>query len=256
MPTNAGTHCEAEITMRRDITQDLWVLRLHPEHPVAFRPGQFATLALPDGQGLIERAYSIASSPLEPELEFFFELVPEGKLTGRLHALGAGEKVLVRKVTRGKFLLDERSDRKTHLMIATVTGVAPFVSMLRTLWRKEKGRRSHSAHRVFLLHGASRSQELGYDRELGDLQREADWFRYTAAVSRPWEDVAWSGERGRLPGLLLKFLDRFQIDPKEATAYLCGNPLMIEAGRRVLEGAGFPKDSLREERYWVAESTP
>jgi ferredoxin--NADP+ reductase len=204
---------------------------------------------------MVERAYSIASSPVEGELEFFLERVPQGALSQRLHALGAGERVVLRKVARGNFLLDEESGHNTHLMIATVTGVAPFVSMVRTLRREQNNGRRLPGRRVFLVQGASHSREFGYDRELVRLEGETDWLRYVPAVSRPWEDVSWAGERGRLPGLLPKLLDRFGIDAAHTTAYLCGNPDMIAAGREVLEGAGFSKKSLREERYWAPESS-
>jgi ferredoxin/flavodoxin---NADP+ reductase len=255
-PMDISAHVEAEVTLRRDLTPDLWVLRVRPDQPLAFRPGQFATLGLPDGRKMVERAYSIASSPAEPELEFFLERVPQGALSQRLHALGSGERLFLRRVARGNFLLDEESGHDTHLMIATVTGVAPFVSMLRSLRRAEESGRRFAGRRVFLLQGASHSREFGYEGELARLEGETDWFRYVPAVSRPWEDAAWARERGRLPGLLPTLVERFGIDAAQTTAYLCGNPDMIAAGREVLEGAGFSKDSLREERYWAPESSP
>jgi ferredoxin--NADP+ reductase len=138
-------------------------------------------------------------------------------------------------------------------MVATVTGVAPFVSMARTLRLEENETKAPVSHRIFLLHGASRSWELGFDGELADLEREVNWFGYLPVVSRPSEDAAWAGERGRLPGLLLKYLALFGCDVADTTVYLCGNPLMIEASKNILADAGFPRASLREERYWVAK---
>ena len=247
-------HVPAEVTLRREITPDLWVLRLLPEEPLPFQPGQFATLGLPDGTNIVERAYSIASSPAEPELEFFLERVPQGALSQRLHALVAGDRVFVRRVARGRFLLAEDDGPGTHLMIATVTGVAPFVSMLRTLRRDEDSSHRSPGHRVFLAQGASHSREFGYDEEFARFEKETGWFRYVPAVSRPWDDASWGGEKGRLPGLLPKFLEQFGIDAARTTAYLCGNPDMISACKGVLEGAGFSKDSLREERYWASDT--
>ena len=74
----------------------------------------------------VERPYSIASSPAEDELEFFFELVPEGALTPLLHKLQPGDQMLMRKVPKGRFSLDTQNGKTNHLLISTVTGVAPW----------------------------------------------------------------------------------------------------------------------------------
>ena len=76
----------------------------------------------------IERAYSIVSSPYEEGLEFFIELVPQGKLTPHLYKLQLGDTMLCRKIAKGRFTLDIKSGRTEHLLLATVTGIAPFVS--------------------------------------------------------------------------------------------------------------------------------
>ena len=241
-------HLRARITERRDVGPDLWILRVRPEEALAFRPGQFATLGIPEGEKLVERPYSIASSPLEPELEFFLERVPGGALTERLYDLVPGDSLFVRRAAKGAFTFDDASGHPKHLMVATVTGVAPFVSMARTLRRT----RSTGGLQVFLLQGASRSWELGYDRELSSLQEETDWFRYLPTVSRPLEDPAWAGESGRVHHAIERSLARFLCDPMQTTAYLCGHPGMIEAGKEILQKAGFGKESIREERYWTA----
>ena len=245
------TYFEAEITQRRDLAPDLWVIRVRGEQPLIFRPGQFATFGVHNGHKMIERPYSIVSSPRESELEFFIELVPEGELTPHLYELKRGDRLYVRKVAKGIFTLDEKSGRKKHFMVATVTGVAPFVSIIRTLRHDEKQGVSSPGHKIFLLEGASRSWELAYDRELAGVEQEVDWLRYVPTVSRPQEDTAWGGERGRVHEFIVKYLDHFGCDPSDTTAYLCGHPGMIEAGKEILYGAGFDKKSVKEERFWV-----
>ena len=79
---------------------------------VQFSPGQYATLGVEHDGKRMERPYSIASSPFEDEMEFFFELVPEGALTPRLHKLQPGDGLLMRKVPKGKFTLDTQNGRK------------------------------------------------------------------------------------------------------------------------------------------------
>jgi ferredoxin--NADP+ reductase len=247
----AATHLVAEITQRRDLGPDLWILRIRPEERLEFRPGQFATLGVPDGEKPLERPYSIASSPLETDLEFFLERVPGGELSRRLHGLEPSDPLLVRRAAKGNFTFDDASGHRTHLMVATVTGVAPFVSMVRTL-RQEERRGKPTNHRVFLLQGASRSWELGYDRELVETEKETSWFRYVPTVSRPAEDPGWRGDPGRVHDHILRSLGRFACDPAQTTAYLCGHPGMIEAAEEILRPAGFDRDSIRKERYWVA----
>ena len=145
---------------------------------------------------LLERAYSITSSPLEDEVEFFFELVPEGELTPRLHKLQTGETLLMRKVAKGRFTLDGASGHKQHYLVATVTGVAPYVSMARTAAR-EANQGKQPDGRIVVLPSASRSWEFAYLQELQALAERHAWFEYIPTVSRPWEDEHWTGEVGR-----------------------------------------------------------
>lgn len=241
-------HISGRITARRDIASRYWTIRIGCDPRPVFRPGQFATLAVRDRDKMVERPYSIVSSPREAELEFFLQLVPEGALTRRLHALHPGDPIHLRKVTKGTFRFDDTSGRRKHLMVATSTGVAPFVSMLRTFRREPL-----ADHQVFLLHGASDPSQLGYDEELGGLAREVEWFHYVPVISRPREHPGWAGERGRLPGLLSAYAARFGCEPGDTTAYLCGNPRMIKAAKNAVSALGLPPDAVKEERFWVEE---
>ena len=85
------------MTERRNLTPDLAVVRLQPEIPYAFTPGQYCTIGL-DG---VERPYSIVSSPHEP----FLELVPHGELTPKLWTLRVGDAVSLRPRPKGVFSL-------------------------------------------------------------------------------------------------------------------------------------------------------
>ena len=87
MAVPSDKHTQAAIIERRDYSDDLWAIRLKAETPLKFTPGQYATLGIMDGEKVIERPYSIVSSPYEESLEFFLERVPEGGLTPRLHEL-------------------------------------------------------------------------------------------------------------------------------------------------------------------------
>lgn len=82
------------------------------------------------------------SSPYEATLEFFLELAPQGALTPHVFKLNEGDNLLCRKIAKGRFTLDLRSGRTQHLLHSTVTGTAPFVSYVRTLYRDWKTSRA------------------------------------------------------------------------------------------------------------------
>jgi len=242
---------EAEIVDRKDFSKDLWKVRVAPEGECSFVAGQYATLAVDHKGKLIERAYSIVSSPYEKELEFFIELVPGGQLTPLLYELCHGHSVLMRRVMKGRFTLDLKSGHKRHLMLATVTGIAPFVSYVRTLYHDWKQGNMPAAIEVFILQGASRSWEFGYDAELERYAAEVPWLKYVPTVSRPWEDTAWQKETGRVEELIRKYADQWGCGPGDTTVYLCGHPEMIQGGLGVFKRLRFPKESLLQEVYWI-----
>ncbi len=225
---------------------------MDPGGPFKFLAGQYATLGVEQIGKRIERAYSIVSSPYEGALEFFFELVPHGELTPHLYNLKQGDTLLCRKIAKGRFTLDLRSGRTQHLLVSTVTGIAPFVSYIRTLYRDWKSGDSPMPgnHELYCLQGASRSWEFGYREELERYAAEVPWLKYVATVSRPWEDESWKGETGRVDDLLRKHADSWGLRPESTTAYLCGHPNMVENARGILQRARWKKDAIFEELYF------
>ncbi len=260
------------ITKRIDFTPDLWAIRLDPTDKFQFYPGQYATLAVqPSGEQSrpIERAYSIVSSPHEAELEFFFELVPHGGLTPLLYKLQVGHQLLMRKIPKGRFMLEIRDadneadptspqpqPRTNHLLVSTVTGVAPFVSYVRTLNQDWKQGKFPGAHKLYILNGASHSWEFGYSQELAAVAAEAPWLTYVETISRPWDEAGWRKETGRVDDLLRKYADQWGLNGDNTTGYLCGHPEMVAHSRGILERRGFPKKAIKEEIYWIPPKAP
>src|SRR6202048_3295111 len=246
-------HYEAKIIERRDISPDLWLIRVDPGGPFKFLAGQYATLGVEYEGPRIERASSIVSSPYEDTLDFFLELVPHVALTPHLFKLNVGDSMFCRKIAKGRFTLDLRSGRTQHLLLSTVTGIAPFVSYVRTLYRDWKaGDRSMPGdHTLYCVQGGSRSWEFGYRDEMEKVAAEAPWLKFVTTVSRPWEDAAWTGETGRVDDLVRKYTDLWDLKSAEPTAYLCGHPNMVENGRGILQRAGWQKDAMFEEIYFV-----
>ena len=240
--------CAARLTERYDISETLAVFKFKTEDQLAFIAGQYATLAIDVGEELVERPYSIASSPYEHFLEFFVELVPTGQFTPKLWELTPGSDILIRRRIVGRFTLDRSVNR--HLFLATVTGVAPFVSILRTqLTQRERGAAAND--QFVLIHGASHSRELGpFLGELEELSRDG-WLTYIPTISRPWEELEWPGETGRVEDLLRKHADQHGFDHTHTVGYACGHPQMVENCKSVLTRARFSEDKLREEEYFV-----
>ena len=113
-----------------------------------FKPGQYCTIGV---EG-IERAYSIASAPHEPYLELFVELVPppDGMLTPKLRELSRGDTVTIRPRAKGLFIFNPLLPKQ--LMVSTVTGIVPYISILRDyLYDAREG------HYFHILQGKNRA---------------------------------------------------------------------------------------------------
>ena len=239
-PQIKGKFTTATIIKRFDFTHEHFKLWLKPLEPLMFQPGQYCTI----GSGGIERPYSIVSSPREPLIELFIELVPPpvGQLTPLLHNLRVGDTVTMRPRPKGVFVL--KPEFKNHVMVATVTGVAPYVSMVRH-WLE-----APSGHPVFaVLEGASYMDEFGYDDELHALAAKHSNIKFVATCSRPQDprNVGWKGVVGRVNALVEKYVAQWGFKPAETCVYACGNPQMIEDVKARYANTGF---HFEEERFW------
>ncbi|MEC7838191.1 MAG: FAD-binding oxidoreductase [Chloroflexota bacterium] len=231
----------AKITKKEQLTEDLWKMWLKPEQKFDFKPGQYCTI----GSGGIERAYSIASSPDEDQIELFIELVPppDGNLTPLLDQLNVGETVTMRLRAKGIFVI--KPDFKNHVMVGTVTGIAPYVSML----RKHLNEADYSNCNFYVLEGASYFDEFGYDKELSNFESKNDNVVFEMSVSRPTEDrnKNWNGFEGRVNNIIEERLKAWGLNPTETIVYACGHPGMIEDVKDKLENTEY---TFLEERFW------
>jgi ferredoxin/flavodoxin---NADP+ reductase len=251
MPPSGDKFYSARIVERRDLSDDLWVIRVDPGGEFQFLAGQYATLGVVTPEKRFERPYSIVSAPHEKLLEFFVELVPHGQVTPLLHKFQVGDQVTLRKTAKGSFTLELSGERTNHLLIGTVTGVAPYVSYVRSLLYHWKKKEFGDTHRLFILDGASRSWELCYSAELKTAAGEVPWLTYLPTVSRPWEDKQWSGETGRVDDLIRKYADLWNLTPENTKVYLCGNPGMIENAKGIVKRRGWQGDAIKAEAFFV-----
>ena len=269
------TETNAILTQRIEVSPGLAILRVVPDgwDLPDFTPGQFAVLGLPagaprcevcdpeeadsgDSGKLIKRAYSIASSSVAKEyVEFYIVLVPSGALTPRLFALSNGDRLWLGKKATGMFTLEDAPDDKHIVLVSTGTGLAPYISMLRT--RLTCG----DQRRFAVLHGARHSWDLGYRSELMTLDRMCHNFAYVPIISRPNEEHAtWGGADGYIQDLWesrpLRDHWGFEPGPDNTHIFVCGNPAMIENMVERLEVEGFREHKRKDpgqihvERYW------
>jgi ferredoxin--NADP+ reductase len=272
--TNEKDRLNAIVSHKIEVAPGLIVLRVVPDgwSLAQFTPGQFAVLGLPPEAArcreadredclpkpgrLIRRAYSIASSTNSTEeLEFYINLVQSGSLTPRLFALRAGDRIWMGPKITGTFTLDEAQPESHLILVATGTGLAPYMSMLRTMLPTEGSRR------VAVILGARHSWDLGYHAELTTMERLCPDFLYLPTISRPEEEVVpWSGRTGYVLDLwcagLISGTWGFQPNPDNTAVYLCGNPKMIDDMCDFLTAEGFREHTRKEpgdifiERYW------
>ena len=262
----------ATVIGREEINPQLVILRVRPDKEMFdFRPGQFAVLGLQGGaprvaaaapedvptepDKLIRRAYSIASSSLEKRyVEFYLTLITSGQLTPRLFALKHGDRVFLGPKASGIFTLDKVAPEKAAILIATGTGLAPYISMLRTMLVSDAQRR------FVVLHGARYSYDLGYRGELESLARLRPNFTYIPSITRPDQDPHFYGHTGRIQTLVeqgvLEKESGVALDPARAEVFLCGNPDMVSIVKLMLEKKGFAAKggagpvTIHVEEYW------
>lgn len=255
---------------RQDLTDELCIIRLKPDHGLVphFEPGQFVTIGLPkqpaaartDGSAsgrpeLTRRAYSIASSANVKEyLELYVVLVTDGKLTPRLWNLHPGDRIWMDNRPMGQFTLQGIPSDKDLVMVSTGTGIAPYMSMLRTYAGQTRW------HRFVMIHGVRLVQDLGYRQEIEQISDNDPTVIYIPTVTREPDRSSWQGHQGRVQLALedqtYHRLVGTSLDAKRCHVFLCGNPEMITSVQKTLETRDFVVQTrhrvgnIHLERYW------
>lgn len=236
----------------------LFSLRCTRDPGFRFGAGQFARLGLLKDDGTrVWRAYSMVSAPHDEFLEFFSIVVPGGEFTGELSRLKLGDPLLVERQPFGFLTLERFVDGRDLWLLASGTGVGPFLSILQDFeaWQRFE--------RIVLVYSARTVADLAY-RELiaglaarDYLQGLADKLRFLPTITR--ERVPGL-LHGRITGLLasgeLERAAGLALEAEHSRIMLCGNPQMIEDCRSLLKARGMQLSLTRRpgqlavEKYW------
>jgi ferredoxin--NADP+ reductase len=245
----------ATLVHREDLTDDLAYFRIKVDGPATpFVPGQYMTLGVVADGKMLQRPYSIASSPSSADTlgyEVFVRHVPVVRFTTALWRLKIGHRARLIG-PKGKFML-EPDDARTHLYVSTGTGIAPFLSMIRETMAEGKPRET------ILLNGCSFADELGYRAELEAWEQDPAYrLRYVPTISRPTDprNAGWSGRTGRVEQIITNVCDDLGLTPDTTVVYICGNPEMILNVERALMEREFPEFHVKKELYWPKGKSP
>jgi len=219
----------------------LFSFRTTRDPSLRFHNGHFLMIGLKvEGKPLL-RAYSVASANHEEHLEFFSIKVPNGPLTSRLQHLKEGDEIIVGRKPVGTLVMSDLKPGRHLYLLATGTGLAPFISIIQdpeTCERFEK---------VVLIHGVRTVSELAYadfiehqlpnHEFLGELVR-GKLIYYPTVTREPFRN------RGRLTELLAsgKLTDDIglpRLNPETDRAMICGNQAMLDDSCNLLDSLGF-----------------
>lgn len=276
----------AKLTSTELLTPYLGIFKFKPEEKIPFIAGQYLTLGLrrpdlegpgvrvADGKGMVLRPYSVASSPDEEEIELYIAWVQQegkrvdewGLLSTELFNPAPDHEYLFMPRAKGRFLLPD--DSRDVIMVATGTGIAPFVSMLRFQNNRNDKRK------FITIHGVARNSDLAYKKELDNgyninvknirtISREegSDYNKKYAEelfINRGEktgrfsdEEVEMSIREGRITGTTIEEILGRELTPENAVILLCGNPGMIKNLKKVVEAKNFKwKEDYITEEYW------
>jgi ferredoxin--NADP+ reductase len=205
-------------------------------------------IALDIGGERIARPFSFVNPPQDPALEFYGVVVPEGPLSPPLSRLKKGDTLYIARNPAGFLVLSEVPEADTLWLLSTGTGIAPFLSMLRTEapWQRYRN--------VVLVHAVRLAKELVYRDLVAQIVREHR-LRYVTFVSR---EPASPALTGRIPAAVrdgrLEQAAGLKLAPETSQVMLCGNPQMLKDTTAALIERGMRKHRRRSPGHITVEA--
>ena len=238
---------EARVAHKHYWTKALFSLRVEGPQ-LAFEAGQFVRIALDIDGERVARPFSFVNPPSDPVHEFYGIVVPEGPLSPRLAALAPGDTLYMATNPAGFLVLSELPEAESLWLISTGTGIAPFLSILRTEapWKRYRN--------VVLVHAVRHAEELVY-REMIQTIAQARNLRYVSFVSR---EAAPGSLAGRIPAAIsdgrLEDAAGVRFVAEGSQVMLCGNPQMLRDATAALLARGLRKHRRRTPGHISVES--
>ena len=220
-----------------------------------FTSGQFTMMGLETADRPLVRAYSLVSPPYEETLEFLSIKVPDGPLTSRLQHIRESDRILVSRKPTGTLVIHNLLPGRTLYLLATGTGLAPFMSIIRdpeTYERFEKIVLVHGCRQVAeLAYGERITEELPKDELIGEFVRD-QLIYYPTVTREPYRN------RGRITdlitsGQLFRDIGLGPLDAEADRMMLCGSPQMLADMRCVLDARGFQEGTSSEPGTFLVE---
>ncbi|MBS0229349.1 MAG: ferredoxin--NADP reductase [Proteobacteria bacterium] len=214
-------------------------------------PGQFIQIHFHYADGSdARRSYSIAvgralDSPPDARMDIAVSYVAGGAATALFEALDIGHR-LEASGPYGRFCLFPNDANRRYLLVGTGTGITPYRAMLPQLESLMRAR----GVEVVLVQGARNPGELLYGDEIRAFADAHPGFRYMPCLSRELPDAASPHAHADVRhGYVQAALEELQPDPEHDTAYLCGNPDMVDASFELLKERGLAIGRIRREKY-------
>ena len=230
---------EAEVVSNEPVTHDMrhLVLRLTESAELKFFPGQYVDISVPGTDET--RSFSMANTTSRDDgrLEFVIKVYPDGLFSHFLDTqLAVGDRLDI-SGPYGVFTL--REGENDLVFVGGGAGMAPILSLLRSMAERGIGRKAT------YYYGARSRRDLCFEEELRGLEGSLANFRFVPALSEPADGDEWTGETG----LITDVLKRHETDLKNAHAYVCGPPPMVEAALPLLEILGAPEKRIYYDKF-------
>ena len=217
--------------------------------PIQFEAGQFVRIGLEIEGEIIARPYSLVNTPHETPLEIFFNIVPEGPLTPKLFELKKGDEVLVATNPSGFLTISEVPKAKHLWMVATGTGIGPFLAMLKgtPVWQ--------GFERIILCYSVRSPDELAYTDLIASIaQKHHPQICFIPLVTRADHPNAL---RMRVTDALssgdLEIRAGVTLNAENSQVMMCGSTDMIQDFSLLLEARGMRKHRRRDPGHYTTE---
>lgn len=225
------------VTDVKHYTDSLFKFKLTKPADFKFKAGQFTMINV---EGAPKRAYSMTSGPEDDFIEFFSIKVPNGPLTSKLQKIQKDDLVSVSPKATGTLIIDNLSEGSDLWLLATGTGIAPFISMLCDPLTYEKFENIH------VLWSVREKEELdAFDEWLNSIGID-----YVPIVTR---DESWEGLSERITTLIQSSKVMTGSIPETDKVMLCGNMDFNKDLQSILEERGFTEGSTRQNGSYVLE---